>query len=361
MWKEVVNKLGINVKNNDDIIKFLPVITLINNNDFDHKVKILQFHKIPIRRLAQIKILTLAKEELERRITISKSNKFFVDVINEPLTLLDINRFSLKKYKPIVKKVIAMPSVVVEKEIVIKETTDVVSESSIKPLEIPKIPVVNEVLDIDPVVEVFEVVKDKPFVSIADAMLEKQLNSNNIPVDSKPLSSSEIEFSLVDDNDVFSNIIDMPLPKETPVVIPSEPEINPLDLIDTNIISDSSFDDMFDIINEVSMDLNSNSDITSILSNPVSGNLDVNNYSRYEYLSSMVVRIFALLDFDLNSRNSSIDNNLVKLILADKFSDNTILLNALTFNTDISRLEYDKLTNCIDDVLSSIQSNVRSL
>lgn len=110
MNNEILKTLGIKVKNTDNITKFLPVLSIINNLSLDAKIKILKFHKIPISKLSQLKILALESSELERRITISKSNNFFPEIILEPLKLLDITRYSLKKTKKItVNKVIDIP------------------------------------------------------------------------------------------------------------------------------------------------------------------------------------------------------------------------------------------------------------
>lgn len=111
MKSEVLERIGIKVKNADNLIKFIPILIIIDNDSLEDKLKILKFHKIPIIKFIQIKVLALDSRELERRITISKSNNFFTEVMLEPLTLLDLNRFSLKKQKTVSfnTKVIPVP------------------------------------------------------------------------------------------------------------------------------------------------------------------------------------------------------------------------------------------------------------
>lgn len=97
MWNEILKKIGVNIKNEDNIVKFTPVLSIINDSNLDNKIKILKFHKIPILKLSQLKVFAHNSEELERRITISKSNNFFVDVMNDPLLLLDSSKYCFQK------------------------------------------------------------------------------------------------------------------------------------------------------------------------------------------------------------------------------------------------------------------------
>ncbi len=111
MKSEILEKIGIKVKNEDNIIKFLPALSIVNNDSLDSKIKILKFHKIPISKLSQIKIFGLDSSELERRITVSKSNNFFAKIVLNPLLLLETSMFSLKKtktYEP-VKRIKVVP------------------------------------------------------------------------------------------------------------------------------------------------------------------------------------------------------------------------------------------------------------
>ena len=94
---KIVNELGISIKDLDNVTKFMPILVIINDDNLSNKIKIFKFHKIPFTRLSQIKVLSLSSSELERRITISKSNNFFVNVMNNPLVLLESSRYSFKK------------------------------------------------------------------------------------------------------------------------------------------------------------------------------------------------------------------------------------------------------------------------
>lgn len=128
MKSEVLEKLGIKVKNPDNVIKFLPILSIVDNSSLENKIKILKFHKIPIVKLSQIKIFALESSELERRITISKSNNFFTEVILNPLTLLDFKKYTLKKVKSApIKKTIDVP-VVKEPSVEFIDTLDLDSE-----------------------------------------------------------------------------------------------------------------------------------------------------------------------------------------------------------------------------------------
>lgn len=132
MKSEVLEKIGIKVKNPDNVIKFLPILSIIDNESLENKIKILKFHKIPISKLSQLKILALESSELERRITVSKSNNFFTEVILNPLILMNVKKFKLNKikekkievYKPVENKIKMIP-IKIEEPVVFEEKINV--------------------------------------------------------------------------------------------------------------------------------------------------------------------------------------------------------------------------------------------
>lgn len=142
MRSEILENLGINVKNKENIIKFLPVMCIIDDSSLNNKIKILKFHKIPLTSLSQLKVLGLSSSELERRITVSKSNDFFVEVINNPLTLLKSDKFMFRNKKPeeflepfLVEEFVQLPKEVVEQKTSQEEIVPVIEEDKVMNLE----------------------------------------------------------------------------------------------------------------------------------------------------------------------------------------------------------------------------------
>ncbi|MFI3260588.1 MAG: hypothetical protein R3Y13_02625 [bacterium] len=210
MYNEIVEKLNIKVKGNDHFIKFLPVLIIINDSEIDNKIKILQFHKIPIRKLSQVKVLALTKEELERRITISKSNGFFIDIMKNPLSLLDVNRFSLVKKQLDTKKVISMPKVIDEE---VKEVPNVISPANQSILDSSKKESIYEMIAEPKAEEV--VISKKNKVIDSKTVIKCSIDVENILI--KPITSLLTEESFIRyetlsvvANDVL-NLIDLDL------------------------------------------------------------------------------------------------------------------------------------------------------
>lgn len=283
---EVVNKLGISVKNignADNVIKFVPSICLVNDTDLEIKIKILQFHKIPLTKLSHIKILGLSKDELQRRITVSKSNNFFIKVINNPLILLDYDKYTLKKRNIQIERKAKIVPLFVEKP----KQTAVIKPENIKPAEIKSVSEFPKEIAVEPV----------------------RLVQNKI------------------EEDIFS-------------IIEQSLEEKPNGEIVTQVVEEKVYDNRC------------SSSVEKILRSNTNRLLNDNSFMKFEELSKIVNCILQTLDYNLLSKNGNIDDNIKNLLLANADNDVEILLTALSFDANLTNLEYAKLKSVVHLILA---------
>lgn len=92
-----INDLNVNETFTTTIPKFIPLFDLVNDNDLKFKLQILSFNNIQIERPSQWKVFALPLKELQRRITIVKSNGTIGNIIYNPLLLLDSSLYYVRQ------------------------------------------------------------------------------------------------------------------------------------------------------------------------------------------------------------------------------------------------------------------------
>ena len=95
-------------------------------------------------------------------------------------------------------------------------------------------------------------------------------------------------------------------------------------------------------------------DIEQILMNEQTIDLNDETFQRYQILSDCVNHIIESIDTKSLTKDSSIYDNLVKLITNNIESDREVLYNALTFNKNYPAGILTKILNAVDEVLSFI-------